>query len=388
LLTFAFALLAMLSKSAAVVIGPVLLVLDLWARRAWNWRLVWEKVPFLALGLVFGLVALQSQATAMQESFAPHFPWWQRPFVAGHALFFYLSRFVVPIGQSAMHPYPLAPGDPLAPLVLTSCGALAILAGLGVVALRSPTHRRTVLGGTAFFLLTLAMVLQLIPVGRAIVAERYTYVPYIGLSLIVAAVVVHPLRVRGRSLPLLITAGVLVVFAGLTVRRIGVWKDSFTLFADVLERYPTDGLMYYNRGLTHYHQGNHEAAVKDYSRAIRHKPDCAMCHYNRALALKELGRMDEVARDLERTIELQPDHPGALSNRGITRALKQDLSGALADFDRALAIAPNDTNALINRGITRQLVADLDGACADWKRLADLGSKRGVALVRQHCAGR
>lgn len=382
---FLFTLLAMLSKSAAVVIAPVLLVLDHWERRPWSWRLVWEKIPFLVLGVVFGLVALRSQTTAMQADFAPHFPLWQRPLIAGYALFFYLTRFVAPVGLSAMHPYPLAPGDPITPLLLPAIGALAILGVLVFLAFRYPAHKRVIISGSLFFLLTLALVLQVLPVGRAIVAERYTYVPYIGLSLVVAAVVVRAWRERKHFVPVAIALCALAVFAGLTRARIPVWKDSITLFDDVLRRYPTDGLMYYNRGLTHYLAGRYQAAVGDFDRSVEHKPGCAECVYNRALAQKELGRMDAAVADLDRTLAINPDHAGALTNRGITKAMRHDYPGAFEDLGRALTVAPNDTNALINRGLARLLSDDREGACADWRRAATLGSRRATAFGSQHC---
>ena len=390
-LALVFFVMSLLSKSAAAALAPLLFVLDYWLRRSWNWRIVLEKLPFFVLAISFGVLALSSQAVAMDESFAPHYPLWQRPLIAAYALSFYLLRFVAPYGLSAIHPYPVDPGDGLAPFLGPSIGVALFLGAMLVLAYRSKTYWRITVTGVLFFLITLAMVLQLLPVGRAIVAERYTYVPYIGLSLIVARLVVDGWRggaSRSSYLPYL-PAGALVIaliiFTAVAVQRIPVWKDSFTLFADMLAKYPQDGLTYYNRGLTHFYQKNFKASIADYDASVKYKPDCASCYFNRGLSYKELGDMPAVVRDMDLAIRYRPDYTDAFRNRGNAKAMIKDYAGSIADFTSALSYAPQDTAVLVNRGLAHHFDQDPAQACTDWRSAATLGSRTGTSLVRDRC---
>ncbi|MCB0768967.1 MAG: glycosyltransferase family 39 protein [Flavobacteriales bacterium] len=383
--------LSLLSKSAAAAMAPLLFVVDHWIGRAWSWKLVLEKLPFFALAIGVGIVALSSQSGAMDESFAPHFPWWQRPFIMGHALAFYLVHFVFPYGLSAIHPYPIEPGASIAPLIGPTIGVVLVLGTTLWFAYRSRTYWKVTVTGTLFFVITLAMVLQLIPVGRAIVAERYTYVPYIGLSMIVARLVVDAWRSgAGRSRNMrYVPAGVLIVallaFSMITKDRISVWKTSFTLFADMLENYPEDGLTHYNRGLTNYYARNYAASIADYDACVKYKPDCAPCYFNRGLSYKELGDMEAVIRDMDMAIQYKDAYTDAYRNRGNAKAILHDYPGSIADFSIALSLSPNDTSVWMNRGLSYHFSQRPDSACADWSKASSLGGRKAADLVRDNC---
>lgn len=385
--------LSLLSKSAAAALAPLLFVIDHLQARTWSVRSILEKLPFFALAIAFGLIALSSQAGAMEASFAPHFPWLQRPVIVLHALAFYTVRFFVPYGLSAIHPYPMEPGASIAPLVGPAVGVILVLGSALYFAYRNGTYWRLVSGGLLFYVITLAMVLQFFPVGRAIVAERYTYIPYIGLSLIVVRIALDLWRNAAgaqqwpaRSALALLVVG-LFVHAGLTMRRIAVWKNSYTLFADMLLHYPTDGLIHYNRGLTRFYDRDHKGAIVDYDACVRYKPDCSPCYFNRGLAYKELGDMDAVIRDMDLALQYRPDYADAFRNRGNAKAMKQDFAGSIADLTRALNYAPNDTDVLVNRGLSHHFGHAPEQACADWARAAQAGSKKAAGLVRDQCKG-
>ncbi|MBX2972734.1 MAG: glycosyltransferase family 39 protein [Flavobacteriales bacterium] len=385
---------SLLSKSAAAAMAPLLFVIDQLQGRSVTLRSALEKLPFFGLAVIFGIVALSSQSVAMEESFAPHFSWSQRPLIALYALAFYTVRFFVPYGQSAMHPYPLDPGDPIAPLVGPAIGVALVMGGALLLAWRNRAYWPLVCGGLLFYVITLAMVLQLFPVGRAIVAERYTYVPYIGLSLIVVKLSLDLWRgAKGTShrialLPALLLVAALPVHAGLTIHRIAVWKDSYSLFTDILGRYPDDDLTYYNRGLTSFHDGDMKGAIKDYDACVLHRPDRASCYFNRGLAYKELGNMDAVIRDMGLALEHGPGNANAYRNRGNAKAMAQDYEGSIADFTRALHYTPGDTDLLVNRGLSHFLSRSVEQACADWDRASNAGSRKGANLLRDQCMTR
>ena len=383
--------LSLLSKSAAAAMAPLLFVLDYWLGRTWSWKLVLEKLPFFALAIAIGVVALSSQAGAMDESFAPHFPHWQRPLIVGYALAFYLVHFVVPNGLSAIHPYPVESGGSITPFIGPTIGVVLMLGSGLWFAYRNRTYWKITMSGVLFFAITLAMVLQFFPVGRAIVAERYTYVPYIGLSLIVARLVVDAWRSgAGKGgylsyLPAAVLVVVLLVFSSITIQRITVWKTSFSLFANMLENYPEDGLTHYNRGLTNFYAKNFKASITDYDACVQYKPDCAPCYFNRGLSYKELGDMRAVIRDMDLAITHKEAYTDAYRNRGNAKAMLQDYPGSITDFTTALTLAPEDTNVWMNRGLSYHFNQRPDSACADWGRASSLGSRKAAGLVRDNC---
>lgn len=383
--------LSLLSKSAAAAMAPLLFVLDYWLGRTWSWKLVLEKLPFFALAIGIGMVALSSQTGAMDESFAPHFPWWQRPLIVGYALAYYLVHFVVPYGLSAIHPYPVEPGGSITPFIGPTIGVVLVLGTALWFAYQSRTYWKITVTGILFFMITLAMVLQFFPVGRAIVAERYTYVPYIGLSLVVARLVVDAWRAgTGRSgnmhyVPAGALLVVLLVFSSITMDRIPVWKTSFTLFANMLENYPEDGLTHYNRGLTNFYARNYKASITDYDACIQYKPDCAPCYFNRGLSYKELGDMKAVIRDMDLAITYKEAYTDAYRNRGNAKAMMQDYPGSIADFTVALSLSPQDVDVWMNRGLSYHFSQRPDSACSDWGRAASMGSSKAADLVRKNC---
>jgi hypothetical protein len=172
---FVFFILSLLSKPAAVILPIVLLLLDYWKGRSFDWRMLVEKIPFFILSLVFGFITVKVQSTDAIVSF-DIYPLWSRFFFACYTIMIYAARFFVPYPLSAFHPYPsvdsLGLSVWLSPIFIIS---VAILLWL-------KRKDRLVVFSLLFFIINLLLVVQFVSVGLTIVSERYTYVPYIGLS--------------------------------------------------------------------------------------------------------------------------------------------------------------------------------------------------------------
>lgn len=386
---FALFVIALLSKPAAAAMAPLLFVIDYHQQRSFSRKVILEKLPFFLAALSIGVIALSTQSGAMDASFAPHFPLWQRPMIAAYGVLFYLKNYFVPSQLSAFHAYPLAPGEGLAPY-LAAAGVLILVIALVIFLVRRhPRYTRTVITGFGFFLVMLGMVLQLLPVGRTIVAERFAYMPYIGLSLIASDLLVQLWNaVRPGNLRWAIAVGCAVVlstFAYITRDRIAVWKDSITLFTDVLEKYPTEAGIRYNRGLTYYNEGSYQLAIADFTESIRHDPGRGASYFNRGMAFKELGDMEAVVKDMSLALEFGSSPGEALQNRGIAYASMNDLDRGLQDLEAALVHLPNDTAILVNLGIGKQLTGYPDKACALWAQAKEANSITAKRLLLDHC---
>jgi protein O-mannosyl-transferase len=341
------------------------LLIDWYRRRALTVRSLVEKSPFFVLALVLGVVAIvaQRQQGAIQK--LTLYPFGERLLFAAYGLMTYLWKAFVPVNLSALYPYPSGGPWSLPPVYYVSPVVVAILAVLGW---RARRRVPLVAFGGAFFLLTVALVLQLLPVGRAIIADRYTYVPYIGVGLALGASL--PL-LRGRS-P---TRGALVValfvaFGAMlfatTRARCRVWRDNTTLWTDVIRKDPSVGVAYNNLALTFKTRGDYSLAMAYLDRALAVDPRDPEAWSNRGNILFLTGQNDSAMAALNRALATNPNFPVALNSRGAVHFNRGEFEAAHADFDRAIAIRPDYPEARLNRANTSSLLHRWPEALADY----------------------
>ena len=207
-LAFALYLASCLSKATAVVFPMAMMLIDAWKRRPPTRRMWLEKLPFFAASLLFGWLTLDLQGGGDAHGLLQHGPHdssalgrgspfspYQRASLPAYAFLWYLDRFLVPRGLCAFHPYPSTAeaSDPrflFAPLVLLAVLALAVW---------SFKRDRLLVFGLGWYFVNLALVLQWLPVGRALMAERYAYLPVAGIAFVVALGI--PMWLGGRPSP-------------------------------------------------------------------------------------------------------------------------------------------------------------------------------------------
>lgn len=341
-------LLSLFSKGQAVVLPVVLLLLDAYQRRPLTRKSLLEKSPFFLLALVFGAIAVQAQWAGGNVNNL-NLPAWQSPFFACWGLVLYLVRFVVPAPLSAFHPYPLGPDGTL-PLWVWA-GPLLVLAG-AIALFRVRSRQRNLYFGVLFFALTIAPVLQFLSVGRAFIAERYTYVPYLGLCWIVGQAWSGAVAAGGRTRARIIRTLVVVAIAGFALIsgfRAQVWKDSVTLWTDVIAKYPACTIALTNRSMAFVATGQFGRAAMDCERVVSLSPRDAGALAQYGGTLDYCGRYREAVAVLDRGVALDSTNHSLYTNRGAAYAgLGQD-GQALRDFTRALSLDPASTNARIQR---------------------------------------
>src|SRR5258705_873673 len=239
-------LLSLLSKGMAVTLPVVLLLIDFHARRRVPLRKqVLEKAPFFLLSIVFGALPVAAQKEGGAIGNVASIPARARAFVACYGFLFYLFKALVPVKLSAFYPYPDGVARGL-PLIFWLAPLLVAVIALGVY--RSRPRGRGVTFGALFYLVNVVLVLQLIPVGRAITADRYTYVSYIGVGFVVALgcrYFMHGPQERHEG-PRRAATAVLAVLCGILIlaarARCEVGKENVSLWSDVIAKYPTAAL--------------------------------------------------------------------------------------------------------------------------------------------------
>lgn len=410
---------SLLSKPAAVVLSPVLLLVDYYKGRKMDVRVILEKVPFFVLSVFFGILAIKIQQASGSTNLAPHYELVDRIFLASYALVFYLIKAVAPFGLSAMHLYPVHHG--LTWPYYCAPGVLVLMA-LGIW--RAKGMRKELVFGSLFFLTNLLLVIQLIPVGRAIVGERYTYIPYIGLFFILGhfyCVVTDSSSRWNATLkpyikPVLIGFGVLCLV--LTWTRNEDWKDSNTLFSKAIATDPDDYYGYYARAAGailmedkvqaladlnmvvklnpayadgYYSRGvlkektNAAEAMADYTAAIKAKPDHARAYYNRGNLKIYANDFAGAEHDYDSAIKYDPKYAEAYCNRGATKVNTNRPKEAIMDYDAALKINADLANAYYNRGSAAYTLGDKTKACDDWHKALQLGYTAAQQDINMKC---
>lgn len=317
LVAFVFFVLSLLSKPAAVVFPLVLLLLDFYVQRKPDLRTWLEKVPFLALSVVFGIIAIASQQE--DNLLRDEYSLFNKFFFASHSFLFYIVMLFVPVNQSIFYPYPPVV-DGLLPF--TYYAAPVLLIGLGYGVYRLSKQSRVVSFGFLFFTVNLLLVLQFVSVGDAVRADRYTYIPHIGLLFILAMTLEKFMRSTAeklkvyRRMVLPVTFVIAVLFSFMTHARCKVWKDDNSLATDLLNKFPDDRLALNNKGFILSNQGRYEEAIE---------------HFKKALAVR-------------------PDYTRASINLINTYMLRTDYTGAMQTVDSALKYSPRDKNLINKKG--------------------------------------
>ncbi len=375
LVTFMF-LLSLLSKSAAVVFPVVLLAIDWYKRRKLTMIPILEKIPWFALSLWFGLMAIDSQDTAMQD-LAPLLSLGERLLIVNYAFLTYLWKFILPVGLSAMYPYPLKVNDSL-PLIYMIAPIITL--GVAAIIIWFGRKNRELIFGLAFFIINIGLVLQLVPVGGVILSERYSYVPYIGLA-IPAAIFFQRWADKQKAAKGLFVA-VMIIFAALSFNRVTYWKNGDVLFTDVLDKYPKLPYAWNNRGFLYWDyyalkvypdqpskkQLYVNKAFADYTMALQLDPSYVQAWSNRAILLYNTGKINEALADFNQLLKLDPSYTDGLIGRANTLSTLKKYKESLPDYDAYLRIKGNDSRALIWRATALANLQEYSKAMVDLKK--------------------
>jgi tetratricopeptide (TPR) repeat protein len=443
-----FALGAM-AKPIVVTLPIALLLLDRWPLRRplTLGALVREKAPLLLLAALVVLAALVTQSAEGATVTGERLPLPVRLENASVATGVYLRQTVLPIGLACLYPHPAAldPDAQRTLLVPALLWAAALAAAL-VVAHRVRARAPALGVGLLWFLVTLVPVIGLVQVGLQAHADRYTYLPSIGLALAVAFT--PPPVLARRLVPL--GAVALVALSVLTWRQVGVWRDSVTLFAhaarvternfvaqrnlalaleaagdlpgsiaaleDELALRPGDHAVLAQLGRLHYRTGDTTRSVERLQEARRVAPeepeyaldlattwlaadaeaqaeaalreaaqlgaDGAELHFLAGLLAQRRGDAEGAEAAYRRALERAPDDASAWNNLGEV-LLATGRPGEAADaFQRTAALDPEDAGALLNLGIAREAAGDRSGAIAALRGALELAPDLSRAAAR------
>jgi tetratricopeptide (TPR) repeat protein len=209
--------------------------------------------------------------------------------------------------------------------------------------------------GWLWYIGTLVPVIGIVQVGAQAMADRFTYIPLIGLFIMVAWGLPDLLKKWNYRKAILLTSSALIIlsFSIITWIQIGYWQNSITLYDHALKVTAYNWRFYINRGLAYNDLGNYKQAIEDYSRAIQIKPGFAAAYYNRGNAYNGLRNYRQAIEDYGRAIEIKPGYAAAFFNRGVVYAKLGNNNLAVNDLRMAAKLGnEREKNFLRSHGIS------------------------------------
>ena len=354
--------LGLMSKPMVVTLPCALLLLDWWPLGRWSPRqpnatagalaLVREKLPLFALVLIGSLVAVAAQRQAQAVPTLGQVPFTARLTNATVAYAAYLEQTVWPSGLAAFYPH-LVRHLPVGRVLL----ALLLLGALTALAwrLRDAAYLPV---GWLWYLGTLVPVIGIVQVGSQARADRYAYVPLLGIFIALAwglEALTRGSRLAGAGAALAVAA-----LASITVRQAGYWQNSMALFEHARDVTPDNYVAYTNLGLAYNKQKRWDEAIRHFDRALQIQPRSAEAWGHRGLALAKEGRLDEAVQSLQRALDI---YPSVLAHNSLGIALgKRDPDAAIGHLRAALDLDPEFVEARINLGSALLHKGDAAGA--------------------------
>jgi tetratricopeptide (TPR) repeat protein len=356
------------AKPMLVTLPFVLLLLDFWPLgRATVWTLVREKIPLFALAAASSVVTFLVQSFGRTVASVDLYPLGARISNAVVSYVAYLWMTVWPRDLAVYYPHP---GGSLE--LWKVAGAAVVLVALTVSALLLRKSRPYVLVGWLWYLGTLVPVIGLVQVGAQGMADRYSYVPLIGIFVIVAWAVPDLLgaeRPTSSPSPWVLAPGVVVVlfmFAG-TRAQVATWKNSETLFRHALAVTENNFMAHNNLGTELSRQGRVPEAVEQLEEALRIRPGFAEVHVNLGTARKSQGLLDQARGHFSEAIRLDRRSFEAHYNLGVVSSAQGRTEEAIALYRRAIEIDPDRPRAHSNLANALGRIGKLDEAEAHYR---------------------
>jgi Tfp pilus assembly protein PilF len=346
----------LMAKQMLVTLPFVLLLLDYWplgrfdrpepGRKA----LVLEKIPALALALIASLVTLHAQKDATVHLDA--MPLGQRVINALLSYVSYLGDFFWPTRLAAYYPYPRH-----APPSWEIAAAVLLLATITVAVWKLRARRPYLLVGWLWYIGMLVPVIGIVQVGNQRMADRYTYLPEIGLAVALTWLIAD-LAADRKHARLLLSAGAAVVLALLlpaAIHATRAWKDSETLWERALANTSDNAFAHNNLGTFLARRGRLAQAVPHFEEALRFEPDNFLAHNNLGVALMIQNRLPEAIVHYQKAIARKPDYGDAEANLGSALAGQGQFHEALSHLGRAvrLGVAGEDVHVKLGLVLTQ-----------------------------------
>lgn len=357
-------ILSLFSKIQAVILPISMVLADYYFDGKLDFKKILRKAPFFLASFAFGILGIlfldEQGSLETNNSFAGI----QRLFVGSWQYTVYLVKSVFPYRLSPLYPYPAS---------MPWYFYLSFLSFIGSAALMFVAYKKqwkVVFFGLGFFIANVFFLLQILGAGQGFLADRFTYIAYLGLFFIFA----YYLENATESFPkfkmgIYIACGIILAgYAFMTFNQNKIWKDSGTLWTHVLKYYTKSTLPYGNRANFYRDNGQKVKALADYNNRIKLKQDDAGVFNSRGRLYFNSSNKDTLQlalNDYNKAIELEPSEAEYWVNLGATYAKLGDFNSSLKNLNKGIELNPNFVNAYLNRSVIHNTLGNYEPALSD-----------------------
>jgi len=379
--------LGLMSKPMLVTLPVVLLLLDYWplARvasrssssvRACAWELISEKLPLFALAMTSSAITYFAQRSWGAAASLDVIPLGERISNGLVSVVLYAVKTIYPVSLAVFYPHPSSIGESLSATAIA--GAAAVLGLFSALFVMQWQARPWMVVGWFWFLIVLLPVIGVVQIGSQAMADRYTYVPHIGLFILliwsIPAAIVHSRN--GRFAVGALCAAVLLGLSAMAKAQVGYWRDGAILYSHAIRVTKKNWLAWNNLGMQHLNAGRFDAALGCFNEAARIKPNYADAWYNAGVAQQRLGQTAQAIESYQTSLRLEPRNADGWTNLGLARQTTGDHASAIIAYQSALRLRPEDSLALYNLALAHVAQGDLANAFRASERLRTIDRQK------------
>jgi tetratricopeptide (TPR) repeat protein len=370
---------ALMSKSMMVTLPFVMILLDYWPLGRWHGEinksikdrfkmkvmLIGEKVPFIILSIVTSIITLWTQIWIYKVSAMPYYNDFVKSIVAYVA---YLEKTFWPVSLSVFYHYDF---DIAVKKVLICAIILIVITSFILYFIRKVPF---LFVGWCWYLGTLVPVIGFIQVGAFAMADRYTYIPSVGIAIMMAWGIPFLYKDEKYRRKILFPASLIIlgILSIMTWKQCGYWKNDKTLWYHALNVTKNNELAHYHIGTQLAETGKKEESLYHFNEAIRISPNYAEAFNNRGNVYADMGEYQKAIGDYTKAILIKADYAEAYNNRGNVYNDAGKYQEALKDFKEAIRLKPAQWSAYNNRGNVFFKIGQYQQAIEDYDKVISL----------------
>jgi Flp pilus assembly protein TadD len=327
--------------------------------------LIIEKIPFIALSVISSVITFLVQLSGSAVAFINVLSLKDRIANAFLSYARYTGKLFWPQNLAVF--YPFDAGN-FASWQVAMCVLLLLV--ISILVIRSGRSRKYLPVGWFWFVGTLVPVIGFVQVGLQGFADRYTYIPYIGLFIMIAWGLPELLsKWPPRKIALGLSMVIVLTTLGIcTHRQVSFWNNSFTLFSHAIEVTQNNYIAHNNRGVNYDNNGRYQDAIEDYKQAVKVNPDYSEAYYNLGVAYGKVGRRQDEIEAYRQAIRIKPDYAKAYCNLGVAYDDLGRRQEAIEAYRQAIRIKPDYAVAYLNLGVTYYRLGRYQDAVEPYKQ--------------------
>ena len=381
LLVYLFFILSLLSKPSAVIFPLILVLMDWFYDKKFNLKNLLYKIPFFIISVIFGLITINIQTEAIGDAEA--YSLIQRFSFGSFGTMYYIKNFFLPINPATFFPYPYANNIPTF-ILLAPLGFLLTIAGVLFIDRKS----KVLLFGFGFFFINLLLTLQFFQVGASLVSDRYTYLAYLGLIIILLHFLdkyffkANAKFFNSRYIIIAILGLWSCALAVKSYQQTKTWENGKTLWQHVINKFPASSFANKAISENYMDEEDYETAITYLDIAKKSKQSFEILN-KRGNTLRHLKRYDEALEDLSAAIKLNPSKSEAFNNRANVYVELKKLDLALKDYEKCIALDPENPDGHGNLGAYYFTSKQYDKALIQYDKYIELSTDKSIGYLNK-----